>query len=114
MPLQNAFGDLALEATQARRYGGGKKAYAAVLTGNADITPAAGKAIRVVWVAFVPNSDNASSNLVTVGFVNAASSLYVGYAMAHWEVFTGPVGTALRISLANSQQVAVTVHYEEV
>lgn len=96
-----------------RRFGGSKLAYAAVLTATSDITPTSGKAIRLLWVAFIPNPDNSSANLVTVGFVAAATSLYTGYALAHWERFDGAVDQHLRITLANSQPVAVTVHYEE-
>lgn len=109
--------DGVLEAEAAslrRRFGGGKSAYAAVLTANHDIIPAFGKKIRLYWVAFIPNKGNASANLVTVGFVGAASSLYVGYAMAHWEFFEGDVNQPLRIGLSTGEPVAVTVHYEEV
>lgn len=114
MALQNMFGELALDSTLARRFGGGKLAYASVLTATTDISPSSGKAFRLLWIAFIPDSGNVSSNLVTVGFVGGVSSLYAGYAMAHWESFTGAVNAPLRISLANSQSVAVTVHYEEV
>lgn len=101
------------ETTLARRFGGSKLAYSAVLTATTDITPTSGKAMRLLWVCFIPNPDNSSANLVTIGFVGAGSSLYTGYALAHWERFDGSLNTALRVTLANSQPVAVTVHYEE-
>jgi len=100
------------EVTLGRRFGGAKLAYSAVLTATTDLTPTVGKAIRLLWVAFIPNSDNTTSNLVTVGYVGGGA-LYTGYAMAHWERFDGAVNTALRITVANAQPVAVTVHYEE-
>lgn len=101
------------EVTLARRFGGSKLAFSSLITATTDITPTTGKSIRLLWVAFVPNGDNASSNLVTIGFVGSGVNLYTGYALAHWERFDGSVNTKLRITLANAQPVAVTVHYEE-
>jgi hypothetical protein len=95
------------------RYAGSKSAYAAVLSTAGDtavVTPGATQKVRLVWVAFVPNSDNTAANLVTVKF--GSTNLYVGYAMSHWEVFDGAVGQALTVNLANTQPVAVTVHYQ--
>jgi hypothetical protein len=104
----------AAEVTLGRRFGGSKLAYSALLTSTTtDITPTTGKTLRLLWVAFVPNSDNSTANLVQIGFVGGGA-VYTGYALAHWERFDGPSpNTALRVTLANTQPVAVTVHYEE-
>lgn len=96
-----------------RRYAGGLTPYAKVLTGNDTITPNAGKALQVNWVAFVPDSDNTSANQVTVGF-NGGSTLYIGYAIAHWEPFVGNADQALNITLANAQPVSVMIQYKEI
>jgi hypothetical protein len=110
LPVRDATGNAQLS----RRFGGAKLAYSALLIATTDLTPTVGKTLRALWVAFVPNADNATSNLVQIGFVGAASQLYTGYALAHWERFDAPaVNTALRITLANTQPVALTVHYEE-
>ena len=122
MTLQNAFGNLALDATLAAqkanldyRYSGGKSSYGAVLSTSGDtavLTPASGKRIRVFWVSLIPNSDNTVANLVTVKFTSTV--LYLGYAIAHWEVFTGSTDEVLTVNLANAQPVAFTVHYQEI
>ena len=103
---------IAKEATLARRFGGAKLAYSGLLTGSHTITPSAGKKISLLWVAFVPSPDNSTANLVQVGF-DGDTPVYTGYALAHWERFDGAVGQNLIVTLANSQPVAVTVHYEE-
>lgn len=105
--------DAATETTLANRFAGGLTPYAAVLTASATITPAAGKYLKVKWVSFIPNPDNVAANLVTIGFA-AGSTLYVGYAMAHWEMFVGSVNQVLNITLGTSEPVAVTIHYQEV
>lgn len=97
------------------RFSGGKSAYAATLNTSGDntvITPASGKRIRIFWVAFVPDSDNATANLVTVSI--GATAIYKGYALAHWEVFTGAADETVVINLANTGTVAVTIHYQEI
>lgn len=101
-------------ATLARRYGGGKKPYAAELTGNASITPALGKRLEIFWVSFIPRKTNAAGNLVTMKFQGAAETCYIGYAMAHWEYFIGDVDQAFQILLETAEPVAVTVHYREI
>lgn len=113
MSLENVFGDLATERTVSHRFGGGASSYAQVLTASDSIVPAEGKAIQVLWVSFIPNPDNEGANLVTVGFAGG-ETLYVGYAMAHWELFEGEADQDLNIILASSAPVAVTIHYKEV
>lgn len=121
MALRNAFENVSTETTLAAqksnldfRYSGGKLSYASVIStsgNNVVITPTVGKSVRIFWVAFIPNSDNASANLVTVKFT-AGATLYVGYALAHWEVFTGAVNDTVTVNLQNAQSVAVTIHYQ--
>jgi len=109
-----AGGNLAtLTADNNQRYGGGLTPYAKILTTSDSITPATGKSLQVNWVAFIPDSDNSSANQVTVGF-NAGATLYIGYAMSHWEPFTGAVNQVLDITLANAQPVSVMVQYRSV
>lgn len=113
---------VATEATQSAqkasldfRYSGGKTSVGGVLNTagtNVVITPAAGKRIRVFWVSMIPSSDGAAANLVTVAV--GSQTLYVAYAVAHWEVFTGVVNASVTFSLANTQPVAYTVHYQEI
>lgn len=98
--------------TPDNRFGGGVTPYAKVLTANDSIAPPAGKSIQVDWVAFVPNSDNTTANQITIGFHQAANPLYIGYAIAHWEIFTGAKDQALDITLNNAQPVSVMVHYK--
>lgn len=96
------------------RYVDAVKSFAQQITTSTDITPTAGKRIRVLWVAFVPSPDNTTANLVTVSYPTTGKTLYVGYAMAHWQRFDdGATNEAVHIGLANTQPVAVTVHYEE-
>lgn len=116
MSLRNAFADLATEDTLAARFGGSKNAYAGVISSSGDhavITPASGKRIKVVWVAFVPNSDNDAANLVQIKFQNG-SVFYTGYAMAHWEIFVGPTNSPVIVNTATVEPVAITIHYEEI
>lgn len=113
------FGELALDSTIQRRFGTvgtPKKAQAALVSAAGDttfITPTSGKSLRVLWVAFVPDSDNLLSTRVQVKFGAAGAPFYLGYAMAHWEVFEGGLNIPLVINLSAAQAVAVTVHYEE-
>lgn len=98
------------------RFSGGKTSYAALINtsgNNVVITPASGMKVRVFWVSFIPNSDNSAANLVTVKFT-AGVTMYVGYAMAHWEVFTGATNDTVTVNLQTTDPVAVTIHYSEV
>jgi hypothetical protein len=98
------------------RFSGGKTSYAAVLNtsgNNVVITPAAGKRIRIFWVSFIPNTDNLNANLVTVKYT-AGITMYVGYAMAHWELFTGAADDSVTVNLNTTEPVAITIHYQEI
>lgn len=99
----------------ANKYGGGKSAYAGVIQTSGDnvvITPSLGNSIRVFWVSFIPDPDNVSNPVVTVKI--GESPIYVGYAMAHWEIFEGGVDESVVVNLETAQPVAVTIHYQEV
>lgn len=101
------------------RYSGGKTPYSAVVSASGDTvihTPATGKAITLYWVGVIPNSDNGSANLTTIQFGATGGSpttLYSGYALAHWEPFTGAVNQPLVVNLASAQAVSVNAHFSE-
>ncbi len=109
----------AQENTLERRFGTPgtpKKAKGALLSTAGDndfITPTAGKSVRVLWVSAIPSSDNTAANLVQVKFGTGGTPFYTVYAVGHWEVFEGAVDQHVFVNLANTQPVAVTVHYEE-
>lgn len=123
MSAVNAFGALSLEATQAairsdldERYSGGKTAYATTVTNagvNSLIVPTTGKALRVVWVSAIP-SPTAGANRLQFKFSGGGTPFYEAYAVAHWEVFTGPVNQPLLLVTETADPVSVTVHYREV
>lgn len=103
------------------RFGGGKSAYVVTISASGNttlITPAAGNRIRLFWIAFVPNSDNGNANLIKLGFGTTggsiATELYRGYALAHWEVFTGTANQSVIVNATTAEPVAFTIHYQEV
>ncbi len=105
--------------TEEARFSGSKLSYVSTISTSGDtiaITPTTGKSIRVFWVSFVPNPDNTSAVLVKIGFgtTTISTEIYRGYAMAHWEVFTGSINEQLIINTSLSQSVAFTIHYQEV
>lgn len=107
--------DFATEATQARRYAGGKSSKTASVTASGDTTihtPEAGKKIRLFWVSAINDPDQSVSPRVIVKF--GSTELYRAYAIAHWEVFDGAVDEPLVVNLDQAADVAVTVHYQEV
>lgn len=115
MALRNAFAELALDATLLNRYGGGKSAAVGTATGVGDttiITPASGKKIKLYWVSAINDPDEAASPLIKV--ILGTTELYRAYAIAHWEIFTGPTDGVLKVNLDQAGSVAVTAHYEEV
>lgn len=105
---------LALEATQQRRWGGGKTPVCATVTASGDTvvhSPAAGKAVRLWWVLAVNDPDEATSPLIKVSI--GALECYRGYAIAHWEPFEGAAGEDVVVNLSGAASVAVTLHLEE-
>ncbi|PTL55748.1 hypothetical protein [Paraconexibacter algicola] len=105
----------ATEATLAGRYAGGKLAAVATVTASGDttiVTPAAGKAIRLYWITAINDPDEATSPLIRVSL--GSSEVYRGYAISHWEVFTGATNAPLTVNLSGAASVAVTAHYQEI
>lgn len=103
-------------ADRGGRYTGGKSSYGVVVAAANEtilLNPAPGNYLVVYWVAFVPDSDNATTNLVTIKF-DGGTTLYVGYALAHWEPFEGAVDQNLIVDMEAADPVAITVHYEEI
>lgn len=98
------------------RYSGGKSAYATTVAAAGDtvlVTPAVGMRLRLVWASAIPSPDATSANRIRFQF-GAGLPLYESYALAHWEVFDGPVDTPLILNTANAEPVSVTVHYREI
>lgn len=114
VPISNA--DLtALRTDMETRFISGKLSYGATLNTPGDnivITPGSGQRVVVYWVAFIPNSDNTAANLVTVKFATSAINMYVNYAIAHSEIFTGAINEVVTVNLTNTQPVAVNIHYK--
>lgn len=113
MALQNVFGDLALDATLAGRYSGGKTPVTATVTAAGDTTiatPALGNAFTVWWVSAIAEP-GATPPIIVVRL--GALELYRSYAISHWEPFTGAADAALVINLSTAGVVAVTAHIEE-
>ena len=115
MPLENLFGDLALDATVAARFGGGKLAATTLVTASGDTTviTAGANTIEVLWVSAINDPDAATTPRITVKF-DGGTEFYTGYAIAHWEPFTGDVGQDVIVELDGAGSVAVTIHYREV
>lgn len=96
------------------RYAQPVLSFAQLLTASTNIIPTPGMRIRVLWVAFVPDPDATTSNLVTISYPDSGVDLYCGFALAHWQQFDdGAVDEVLHIELENTNPVAVTVHYQE-
>lgn len=124
MALVNAFGAIALEATQLgvradldERYAGGKTGIGATLTtvgDNVIVTPPLGQSIRLVWISIIPSSDNLAANLVKVKFGAGGTPFYIAYALAHWEPFQGAVNAPLIVNCQTAEAVSVTAHYRVV
>lgn len=112
---------LVVQADLDYRFSGGKTAYSNSIASSGDhsiITPASGKRIQVYWIAFVPSSDNTAANLVKLGFGTTggaiSTELYRGYALAHWELFTGTANQSFIVNTATAETVGVVVHYKEI
>ena len=95
------------------RYQGGKSAVGVTLSQGMTtvITPAVGKSVAIYWVYALTDPDSDLSPLITVKVGN--KTLYVGYAISHWEVFKGSVNETVTVTVSEPATVAVTIHYEE-
>lgn len=121
MVLKNAFENLAVESKQdtqidrlTSRYGGGKTAVVATVTGSGDTAvhaPAEGNAIRLFWVSAINDPDESASPLIKIRI--GGTEVYRAYAVAHWEVFEGAVDEELVVNLSAAASVAFTAHIEE-
>lgn len=106
----------ALETTTdpntALRYSGGKTAVTARVTTSPTtiVTPPAGQRLRVVWVYAINDPDQSVTPAITVTL--GGVPIYLGFAISHWESFTGPINGALTVALDSPGDVAFTAHYE--
>lgn len=109
--------DAATETTLLNRFGGGKTPYVTVVTATGDTTlrtPAAGNYLEVYYLSAMPKPT--TTTWPRLKFTLGSTDLQNGYAVAHWEKFTGAVNEALKINLseaADAAGIAVTVHYKE-
>lgn len=96
------------------RFNGGKSAVTATVTSSGDttvLTPASGKKITLYWVSAINDPDESTTPLIKISL--GATEVYRGYALAHWEPFTGATDAALVVNLGNAASVALTAHYTE-
>lgn len=106
----------ATESTQAKRYGGGKLAKTTQVTASGDTvihTPALGKAVTLYWVSAINDPDQSVSPRIRIGFQGNPDYMYSGYAVSHWETFTGASDQSVVVNLDQAADVAVTLHYSE-
>ena len=90
--------------------------YAEFLTGSASIAPDNGtQRLQLVWAQIIPNSDNTSSNPVTITMTinGVLTDVYAVYALGRSAVFTGDPGTDIDITLGNTQTVSVNIQYRK-
>lgn len=87
--------------------------YAEQLSASDQIVPSAGKAIEVVWCQVIGDPDASNGNLVTIGF-DSGVTLYKVYSLGRSAIFRGDPDQALNITLENSENVTVNIHYREV
>lgn len=103
------------EVTLAKRNGGLKSAVTASVSASGDTTlrtPAAGKAITLYWVSAIADPQASTNPVITIKL--GGVTVYVGYAIAHWEPFVGAANDILVINLNSAgTNVAVTAHYTE-
>jgi len=75
------------------------------------ISPAAGKRVEILWVYALTDPDSATSPLITIKL--GGTAIYSVYAIAHTQVFRGPVNGSVSVTLSEAATVAVTIHYKE-
>lgn len=121
-------GQMASEAAQgnlltpsygiSQRFAGGKTTESKVIEtkgANTLVTPAAGKAITLYWIALVTPEANTAEVLAEVVLAGTPYSWYLGRpgAFMHWEPVVGAVNEALSVTLSAAQKVAVSFTYTE-
>ena len=101
-----------------QRFAGGKTTESEVIEAkgaNVLVTPAAGKAITLYWVALVTPEANTEEVLAEIGFAEPAYSWYLGKpgAFMHWEPIIGLSNEKLQVVLSVAVKVAVSFTYTE-
>lgn len=116
MALVNMFGDLSLEVTQLKRYGGGKTAYTATVASVGDTIirqPAAGKKITLFWVYAVADSASSVNPIIRIKLGTTELYRVIG-GVSHWEPFVGDIDQPLIVHLSDAgANVIVTFHILE-
>lgn len=113
---------LAKDATLMRRYGDHvtKAGLANTAGDNTLHTPAAGKKIRLYWIALSSSQDNAAENLIQVKLTDADGAVKYRWRMgnpsaaAFSRTVEGDVDAPLILNLANTQPVDWNVDLEEI
>lgn len=102
-----------------RRFGGGKTTESQVIEAEGEntlVTPAAGKALTLYWIALETSEANASEVLaeVKVG-TKTPYTWYLGKpgAFMHWEVISGAPNAKLTVKLSAAMKVAASFTYSE-
>lgn len=81
--------------------------------GTATYTPAAGKAVRLLWASAIADPQASSNPVLSVAL--GGTEFYRGYAISHREAKTGPVNGTLTITATGgAAAVPFTAHLLEV
>lgn len=75
-------------------------------------TPSTGKRIRLFWAYALNDPDSTLNPLITISI--GSMVCYMGYAIAHTEIFDGAINDSLTVTLDQAGSVAVTLHIKEV
>lgn len=102
-----------------RRFGGGKTNDSKVIEASGQnilVTPAAGKALTLYWIALETSEGNASEVLaeVKVG-TKTPYTWFLGKpgAFMHWEVIVGAENAKLTVELSAAMKVAASFTFSE-
>lgn len=118
-PLQNAFADLALDATVAARYGDYTSVTLIPLgidissAGDTDLiaAPGVGNQIEIFWVSAIADPDGSQSPRIIIKD-GAGTEYYRTFAVSHWQRFLLPDNSKLVGNLsAGGTPVSITIHY---
>jgi hypothetical protein len=127
-PLENAFGELALDATLLARFGE-HATIAKRITGVGDqtlVTPNSGKRIRLYWLGMSTSETNSGEVLAIVKLATAydpSGGPHERYrwemgapgAFSHWQTITGVADAPLVVNLnVAGRPVEVNYTYEEI
>jgi hypothetical protein len=121
-PTTNPETGLAKDATLLRRYGDHvtKAGFANTPGDNTLHTPAAGKRIRLYWIALSSSQDNAAENLIQVKLTDADGTVKYRWRMGNPGAFAGSrtidgnADELLVLNLANTNGIDWNVDLEEV